>query len=119
MNLSTGARVAKGHTLVPTSDPQPPLLYADGVNTVTLTAATSKLHLYQVAGVDEKGEQRQLVQTLVMPTSSLVELAHLVLRAVGTNADGIKAAITELQTKILSPTGAPTSQFVRQQVTNK
>lgn len=109
MEASTVKPKASEYSLVQQSEQTPIQVFCDGVTGMTMSAANFKLDLHQVIGGDEKGERRKIVQTLVMPTVSLVELCRLVLRAVEGNPtmalalDEQRAAILNQQKSSRSP----------------
>lgn len=69
-----------------------------------MSAANCKLDLHQVLGIDEKGEKRKIVQTLVIPTASLVELCNIVLSNFSQNSEILRAAFKEQEQKIIGNT---------------
>lgn len=64
-------------------------------------AVNCKLDLHQVLGIDEKGEKRKIVQTLVIPTASLVELCNVILSNFSQNTEILRAALKEQEQKII------------------
>lgn len=87
--------------IVPHSDQYPSQLFCDGVTGLSIGAANCKLDLHQVLGVDERGEKRKIVQTLVIPTASLVELCRTVLENFSKNTAVMRSALEEQEQKIM------------------
>jgi hypothetical protein len=101
MTPSTPQLPKNQFVIVPHSDQYPSQLFCDGVTGFSIGAANCKLDLHQVLGVDERGEIRKIVQSLVMPTASLVDLCHFVLEHFSQNSAALRAALEEQEQKIV------------------
>lgn len=79
-------------------------MYFDGVASIDFAAANCKLHFYQIIGRDELTgvEQRQIVQTSVMPTAALAELCLSTLINIKGNVPRLKDALIEHEKRIFA-----------------
>ena len=95
MNSPTLQTIGNVARTVSSSEHFPPHLYCDGVAGISFGAVICKLDLFQIVSSDIQGENRQVINKLVMPTSALIELCRGVLRSVETNSPLLKSALDQ------------------------
>lgn len=76
--------------------------YIDGVQNVVFSAANCKVDIFQTVSREGDAEYRRIVKTLVLPTSSLVELCNNVLSSFDTNRDAMEQAFTQQRDRFVA-----------------
>jgi hypothetical protein len=86
----------RGRNFIAYKNADTPIHYADGIAQASISPVVTKLELFKIISTsgqptDEKGvrEVREVVGTLVMPTSSLLEATKKILESFAANADGL------------------------------